>query len=685
MRHRVLIWWGLALALAVPLAAQQPTLARLSRESTEPHVPHTASYGAPRDSATSRHAAHELFVTGDLVRARQLAARALRGNPQDAEALFVRMELAAIDDDRAAGLDSAVRLCEAGAGTPGDPRVRLAAFRVRESAANTPEFRRALSRVQSLVANAGGAGWDDLQRAVLDAALAGVPGLDPYAAARASGIVTDWRIVGPLGSHALIDFDRELIRTNDNLSEAQYGNRAVENFQFPDGFIRLPDYLSSRGVFYAAGAMPVLTSVTWQLRLESGGPAELYLDGRSVLRTTARDANGTAVAEVAPGPHRFLVKFVGSVAPLRVSVSRVNEPTPTRPQASPAEAVYLRAAAGLAVGDAAAAIHEIDSTSAAPNSAALQFLLAQCSDALSGARNKPTNEDVEIARAQSLAREGNHAEAARKLERLLFGAPLNRTAQFLLVRELQLAGDDAGAQRAAAEWLRIAPNAESYRRLAAAGSRVEPGSSSVEFYAPYRRDAAALVSQMPADTTGSSVVLLDDHVALARADGSVSLYVHTATRVKDGDDVSATQIPRDAQVLTSRTVAGGILDVEYVLNFAGDGGMPEHAEAFQYVFGNFQQPVMNARFVVLTAAGRGDGGVVIATGHAPQCVSDVRDGMLERTWETRFNAEGGSANMLPDLSIVRVVEEDNGWSVPRNAERQRRIETIHPGPRSVES
>ena len=43
--------------------------------------------------------------------------------------------------------------------------------------------------------------------------------------------------------------------------------------------------------------------------------------------------------------------------------------------------------------------------------------------------------------------------------------------------------------------------------------------------------------------------------------------------------------------------------------------------------------------------------------------------------------------VLPDksLAIVRVVEQENGWTVPSDAEHHRRIETIHPGPRFEES
>ena len=75
-----------------------------------------------------------------------------------------------------------------------------------------------------------------------------------------------------------------------------------------------------------------------------------------------------------------------------------------------------------------------------------------------------------LAYAQSLASQERHSEAAQALQQLLAAAPLNRSARLMLVRELQLAGDDPGAERAAAAWLRIAPNASEYRRLAAAGS-----------------------------------------------------------------------------------------------------------------------------------------------------------------------------------------------------------------------
>ena len=58
--------------------------------------------------------------------------------------------------------------------------------------------------------------------------------------------------------------------------------------------------------------------------------------------------------------------------------------------------------------------------------------------------------------------------------------------------------------------------------------------------------------------------------------------------------------------------------------------------------------------------------------------------MLERVWETPIGEDAFSAS-ANGLAIVRVVEQENGWSVPSSAEHKRRIETIHPGPRAEES
>ena len=828
-----------AIALVSLAAAQERTIARLNHEatpdishrSTEPRIGDGSS--APRhlapltESADGRQAASALFANSDLKRARGLAVRALQHERRDADALFVLMEVAGMEADDAAMLDAAVRLCEAAPGSD-DPRVRLAAVRVRESAANTAEFRQVIPRLQSALTNSSGEVARDLQAALLNASMDGAPGLDPYAIARLAGILTDWRIVGPLGRHPLLDFDQEIVSPSADLGQTSYQRKLVENFQFPDGEIRLPDYMSRSGIFYAAARFASLSNESRTITAETSGILEVYVDGKRVLRTDgtrSRTASGFAVSS---GPHRVLVKFAGSAAPLRIAISPVSPQNQAalRAKMSTQELTYLLAARCYAAAEFGMAIGQINAVPASANSAALQFLLAQAwanyhpasaeedaawqrlrvisasalaadvalseRDLAAGntaeavglanlvlsnrpanvralriltapqvAATSPHNDDDEqslwsrriaahpscatlqagiefyrsrgdasaadsvrqqlngcapesLAYAQSLAAEGNHLLAAHALKQLLAAAPLNRAARVMLVRELQLAGDDGAAQLAAAEWMRVAPNAESYHRLASnpADANLETGNANEAdgstFYAGYRRDAVEAVRQFADESPQFDhhpVRLLDDHVAIARRDGSVSLYVHITERLADCSPeelIAAAKLPAGAQVLQLRVIhaggevtdvartpepasiakgelsAGDAIDAEYVMNYAGDGGIPEHAEAFQFVFGSFEEPVLSARFVTLTPAGQADRGVVIATGEAPRMAARIHDGMLARVWQKDALLPVQVASKA--TAIVRVVEQENGWSVPSNAEHQRRIDTIHRGP-----
>ncbi len=853
-RRFAILLSGITLAIVMQSVSLAQTLARLSHEAT-PDVPHTGSVSSNQarlshlgssaglsDSAFSRAAARALFVDSKLDRGRLLAERALKRNSQDAEALFVRMEVAAMEADEAVMLDAAVRLCEVGARAPGDPRVLLAAGRVRESAANTPEFRQAVPRLRALLANSQET-LTDLHEALLAAAMDGVPGLDPYAVSRDAGILTDWRIVGPLSLHSLLD--EQPAFHSDDLAQASYDNRLVENFQFPDGKIVLPDYLSRRGLYYGASGFASLTAARWTVRLDGAGALEVSVDGQPVLRTNAR-GRSSANFEVAAGPHRVLVKLAGTAAPLRVAISETTEqaiypnlakdraergalPQSLSQNISLQEFTYLLAAQDYARGDYATAIKQIAGVPSVSGSAALEFLLAQSEmrrsptpwdsditwDKLRALSPNALSADVALAErafathdlpvafelakhvlavrpsnrtaleiltdgwtpdvsppltladesalwtrriladpscetsqralafyrvagrpgeagsaqqtlngcapesleyAQSLSAGGNHAAAARALEVLLAASPLNRAAREMLVVELQLSGDDEAAQRAAAEWLHIAPNAQNFHRLAAdapdADGSAENASKSEEFYAPYRRDAALIARQDAALTqAGDAEVLLDDHVAIARADGSVSLYVHTATCLLSDEAASRfgePRLPQGVQVLAFRIVhtdgtvtaidvspqssgeaaliRGDIVDEEYVLHYAGDGGIALHTEAFQFVFGSFNQQVLHSRFVVLMPAGRADRGAVITTGKAPQMTGKLRNGMLERVWEEDAKTVMSGATLAGSgPAIVRVVEQENGWSQPSSAEHRRRIETIHPGPRPEDS
>ena len=201
---------SLAITLSVSASAQEATIARLNHEggSELPHASINSNWSAPPtprprrtaalpETVLSRSAANALFVRSDLDRARTLAAEVLRRTPKDVEALFVRMELAAMEADSATTIDFASQLCEAGEASPGDPRVRLASARILAAAGNTPQFRAAIPRIKTVLASSNQVGHE-LRAALLQAAMDGTPGLDPYALSWAAGILTDWRVVGPL-------------------------------------------------------------------------------------------------------------------------------------------------------------------------------------------------------------------------------------------------------------------------------------------------------------------------------------------------------------------------------------------------------------------------------------------------------------------------------------------------------
>jgi hypothetical protein len=151
-------------------------------------------------------------------------------------------------------------------------------------------------------------------------------------------------------------------------------------------------------------------------------------------------------------------------------------------------------------------------------------------------------------------------------------------------------------------------------------------------------------------------------------------------------------MPNGAQLLTSRVVnrvaasasilrAGDEIEEEYVVNYTGDGGMISHPEAFQYVFNDFDSPLLDARFVILSPSNETPG-YVIASGDVPKSRTDFANGYRAETWERKI--ESADANTSAP-AIVRVVENENGWSIPPSVERRRILETIHPGPRPREA
>ncbi len=119
----------------------------------------------------------------------------------------------------------------------------------------------------------------------------GAPELSELMSARDSGLLTDWRIVGPFGLHPLTDFDRQWAPERDHIQKSAYGSRKVEFFQFTDGQVKLPSYLARDGVFYASSQVYLHSAGDWRLFLESGGTLAVFIDGEKVLTRDDRHAS----------------------------------------------------------------------------------------------------------------------------------------------------------------------------------------------------------------------------------------------------------------------------------------------------------------------------------------------------------------------------------------------------------
>jgi hypothetical protein len=160
--------------------------------------------------------------------------------------------------------------------------------------------------------------------ALVEAASDGAPELNELVSSRESGLLTDWRLVGPFGLHPLIDFDRRWAPERDQIKKRSYGSRKVEFFQFANGQVKLPSYLARNGVFYASSQVYLRSDGDWRLFLESGGMIEVFIDGQKVLtrddRHVLQPQSLRSDLTLSRGDHRVLVKFLNGAAPFRLAI-----------------------------------------------------------------------------------------------------------------------------------------------------------------------------------------------------------------------------------------------------------------------------------------------------------------------------------------------------------------------------
>src|SRR5215472_15274002 len=247
---------------------------------------------ADRHQSRSDEALVTSFSKLDIDSARKEAERVLARDPRNSLALFVRMEVAELDAQTGAVLDSALRLCRTQA-----PR-------------SVQEIECAFNLRMALVA----------------AAADGDSTLNLKQAAASAGLLTRWRMAGPFGRYSNADFDSKWEPESDRFSHAYYGKLQTEEFLFRDGFVRLPDYFSTPGILYAASDLELLQPQNSLLEVLGPGPYAVFLDGKLVLthdtRYIAAASHDSVELRLNSGKHRVMVKFNEDAAPFRVAIHR---------------------------------------------------------------------------------------------------------------------------------------------------------------------------------------------------------------------------------------------------------------------------------------------------------------------------------------------------------------------------
>ena len=137
---------------------------------------------------------------------------------------------------------------------------------------------------------------------------------------REAGLLTDWHLVGRYGRSGT-DLTRSFEPEHWSADDRRLRNISYE-LLFPEGTFALPPAMAGQsGVFYALARIYLSGSGDWNLYLESGAEAVVFVDGHRVLergpnhRGTLRE---TMHAE--SGFHNVMVKFVAQAAPFRLAV-----------------------------------------------------------------------------------------------------------------------------------------------------------------------------------------------------------------------------------------------------------------------------------------------------------------------------------------------------------------------------
>lgn len=159
-----------------------------------------------------------------------------------------------------------------------------------------------------------------------------------------------------------------------------------------------------------------------------------------------------------------------------------------------------------------------------------------------------------------LSERGNHGRALLSLHRYLQAHDDDRRALELAIREAVLSENDGAARKYAAILKRVAPNWERAVAIAEDPQVIldSPSAYSApeEFYLPYVRDGASLLTRSIGANTDSRL-LVNDRVIKLEKSGSAWIYQHSVVQVFDKKGIDAAgevEIPSGADVIELRTI-----------------------------------------------------------------------------------------------------------------------------------
>jgi hypothetical protein len=147
--------------------------------------------------------------------------------------------------------------------------------------------------------------------------------LDQLLVSKDSGLLTDWRLVGPFGKTP--NFSRAWAPEHDQLKKSRYGADRVLSFEFVTGKFELPLAAARKanGIYYASSEVWLPTGGDWRLYAETAGEMIVFLDGKPVIHRTGKKHDLQTTSEVVHlnhGTHRVLVKFETTAAPFHLAV-----------------------------------------------------------------------------------------------------------------------------------------------------------------------------------------------------------------------------------------------------------------------------------------------------------------------------------------------------------------------------